>query len=83
MDTRLKDKVCLITGASGGIGREITRLFHDEGALLVLFTSDLNELCELSLRCAEVLCADEGEGSLEAHLIAVRDELIGLMISLQ
>lgn len=36
MDTRLKDKVCLITGASGGIGREIARLFHEEGALLVL-----------------------------------------------
>ena len=36
MDTRLKDKVCLVTGASGGIGREIARLFADEGALLVL-----------------------------------------------
>ncbi|RKZ14933.1 hypothetical protein DRQ53_10360, partial [bacterium] len=36
MDTRLKDKVCLVTGASGGIGREIARLLHEEGALLVL-----------------------------------------------
>lgn len=36
METRLRDKVCLITGASGGIGREIARLFHEEGALLVL-----------------------------------------------
>ena len=36
MDTRLKDKVCLVTGASGGIGREIAKLFAEEGALLVL-----------------------------------------------
>ena len=36
MDTRLRDKVCIITGASGGIGREIARLFAEEGALLVL-----------------------------------------------
>lgn len=36
MDTRLKDKVCLVTGASGGIGRQIARVFADEGALLVL-----------------------------------------------
>lgn len=36
MDTRLNNKVCLVTGASGGIGREIARAFADEGAHLVL-----------------------------------------------
>jgi 3-oxoacyl-[acyl-carrier protein] reductase len=36
MDSRLRDKVCLITGASGGIGREIARVFAAEGARLVL-----------------------------------------------
>lgn len=33
---RLKGKVVLLTGATGGIGRAIARLFHSEGALLVL-----------------------------------------------
>ncbi|NMR32437.1 SDR family NAD(P)-dependent oxidoreductase [Crystallibacter degradans] len=35
-------KVALITGASGGIGWEVTRIFHEAGAQLVLM--DLNDL---------------------------------------
>lgn len=36
MDTGLKEKVVLITGASGGIGGATARLFDQEGASLVL-----------------------------------------------
>ena len=36
MDSGLKDKVVLITGASGGIGAACARMFADEGARLVL-----------------------------------------------
>jgi 3-oxoacyl-[acyl-carrier protein] reductase len=36
----LKDKVCLITGAARGLGEATARLFHDEGARLLLW--DLN-----------------------------------------
>lgn len=36
MDLGLRDKVVFITGASGGIGREMARAFADEGAKLVL-----------------------------------------------
>jgi 3-oxoacyl-[acyl-carrier protein] reductase len=36
MDTKLADKVVIITGASGGIGSAIARKFAKEGANLVL-----------------------------------------------
>jgi len=36
MDLQLAGKVVFITGASGGIGREIARVFAEEGALLAL-----------------------------------------------
>ena len=32
MDAELSNRVILVTGASGGIGREIVRAFHAEGA---------------------------------------------------
>ena len=37
----LQDKVCLITGSAGSLGRAVAKLFADEGAKLVL--SDLDE----------------------------------------
>ncbi|CAN5298681.1 SDR family oxidoreductase [soil metagenome] len=35
MDTELTNRVVLVTGASGGIGQEIVRVFHAEGAQVV------------------------------------------------
>jgi NAD(P)-dependent dehydrogenase (short-subunit alcohol dehydrogenase family) len=35
MTERLKDKVCIITGTGGSIGRASALLFADEGALMV------------------------------------------------
>ncbi|MBD3195655.1 MAG: SDR family oxidoreductase [Candidatus Lokiarchaeota archaeon] len=47
---RVKDKVCILTGAASGIGRATAKLFFDEGAILILSDIDekgLNETFEL------------------------------------
>ncbi len=36
MDLKLKDKVCIITGATSGMGRAIAKSFHAQGAKLIL-----------------------------------------------
>ncbi len=41
MEPRLKDKVAVVTGAAGGIGRQIARTFAEAGARLVI--ADLDE----------------------------------------
>ena len=38
---RVKDKVCILTGAASGIGRATAKLFANEGAFLVI--SDIDE----------------------------------------
>jgi len=43
----LKDKVCVITGAGKGIGRETAKLFYREGAKLALISRDPADLAEL------------------------------------
>jgi NAD(P)-dependent dehydrogenase (short-subunit alcohol dehydrogenase family) len=35
MDLGLRDKVCVVTGSTGGIGLETARLFREEGATIV------------------------------------------------
>ncbi len=43
----IKDKVCIITGAGKGIGRESARLFYGEGAKLALITRDKSDFSSL------------------------------------
>jgi len=61
MDSGLQDKVVLITGASGGIGRAVADRFHAEGARLVLHGSgrfdELQELARGGRWGSAVLCA--------------------------
>ena len=40
----IKDRVCVITGAGKGIGRETARIFYEEGASLALITRDGKDL---------------------------------------
>ena len=45
---KLENKVCIITGASSGIGREIANSFSREGAKLILAARRLDKLDELA-----------------------------------
>ncbi len=53
MSTRFKDKVALVTGASGGIGQALAARFAAEGARLVLLDRDLEALTSLASRHAD------------------------------
>lgn len=44
----IKDKVCIITGAGKGIGKEVARLFYSRGAKLSLITRDMQDLLTLA-----------------------------------
>ncbi|WGS64647.1 3-oxoacyl-[acyl-carrier-protein] reductase [Marinitoga aeolica] len=41
---KLKDKVCIVTGANRGIGKEISRKFVEEGAIVLGFARNLEAL---------------------------------------
>lgn len=43
----IKDKVCMVTGAGKGIGREIVRLFYANGVKLSLITRNIEDLLVL------------------------------------
>src|SRR3954469_25076535 len=61
MAGRLEGKVCVITGAAGGIGAETAHLFADEGATVVGVDLDGGAAGDLSLQ-ADVSEEDEGRG---------------------
>jgi 3-oxoacyl-[acyl-carrier protein] reductase len=61
MDTGLKDKVALITGAAGGIGSSLVRAFADEGARVVVHYRSQEER-------ARKLAEENGGVALQADL---------------
>lgn len=50
---RLEGKVCIVTGASAGIGRATAALFCQEGAKVVAVARRLERLNELEAECAD------------------------------
>lgn len=54
---RLKDKVCIITGAGSGIGRGTALLFAEHGAKLVLVDRDLDGLTATQAQLPESVSA--------------------------
>ena len=63
---RLEGKVCVITGAGGGMGRDAAELFTEEGAKVCAADVNLDAAKETASGCAE--------GTVFAHQVDVADE---------
>lgn len=63
-------KTALITGASGGIGREVARTFHAAGARLMLLDLHNGPLRELALELGDDdrICTIAGDASAQAEI---------------
>ncbi|HUH06784.1 MAG TPA: SDR family NAD(P)-dependent oxidoreductase, partial [Egibacteraceae bacterium] len=75
--SRLDGKVCVITGAGGGIGREAARLFSDEGARLCIADVDLAAAEATAKECVDAVAvqtdvsdADDVRGLYDAAAAA-------------
>lgn len=76
---RLKNKRIIITGATGGIGTEASKMFHAEGAKLIL--ADLNEDIGMNLtrnlEGSEFVKTDVTDAESVAHLFNRAKERFG------
>lgn len=75
----LKDRVCIVTGAGKGIGREVAKLFYKEGAQLALITRTGADLTILKdeLKCGnERVFTFEGDVSCENTVVRFTKEAI-------
>ncbi len=69
----LKDKICIVTGAGKGFGREIAKEFYAQGAKLALITrsqSDINDLnSEFDSGRVLSVCGDISDSTVVAQFI--------------
>src|SRR5215210_5772938 len=81
MDLGLRDKICIVTGSTGGIGLETARLLAAEGARVVVSGRD-SERVERARKEANaalgVVCDLSEPGAPEALVLGAVDELGGL-----
>jgi 3-oxoacyl-[acyl-carrier protein] reductase len=79
MDLGLRERVCVVTGSTGGIGRETARLLAEEGARVVV-TGRRPERVERTreeLGAAIGIVCDLGEPAAPGELIAEATERLG------
>jgi 3-oxoacyl-[acyl-carrier protein] reductase len=78
MDLGLTDKVCVVTGASSGIGLATARKLSAEGARLLLVGRDGERLKVAAARCGgEYIAADVTDADADERIIATCAEQMG------
>jgi NAD(P)-dependent dehydrogenase (short-subunit alcohol dehydrogenase family) len=73
---RLDGKVCVITGAGGGMGRDATMLFTEEGAKVCAADVNLDAAKETAAQCNGHAFAHQVDVADEASVQAMMDETV-------
>src|SRR5712691_8328814 len=79
MDLGLKDRICLVTGSSGGIGLETARLLVAEGARVVINGRDADraEQARADAGAALAVACDLSQPGSADELVAATEKAIG------
>jgi 3-oxoacyl-[acyl-carrier protein] reductase len=78
MDLELRDKVCVVTGASSGIGLETARKLAAEGARVLMVARDADRLEPLATEIgADYVAADVTDPEADERIVATCAEQMG------
>ncbi len=79
MNLKLKDKICILTGATSGMGKAMAKAFHEHGAKLVLSgrNKERGQNLTKELRNSVFLQGDVGEVDYNEQLVKVAIENFG------
>ena len=79
MDLGLSDRVCLVTGSTGGIGLETARVLASEGARVIVTGRDAGRVEEVrgEVGAAFGVPSDLSEANAPANLVAAATEAVG------